>query len=470
MLIPDSSHSSSLRLKDGQTSTRNVFEAQVSPEEMDRCVALLSINPPNIIAQNRSPEAMIHEMALVTPLWRQVTFSPERDKENRATIFFFEVLGMQFKPVQQLLANEGRDFNRYVIDSNKAELIATKLKFLLHRIVGQLCKTPSDPTYRDLISNIVELDFGGYHLKFLPEEIGFFKNLRKLKLENCDLTKLPSSIGSLTELRELNLGGNSLSTLPDTLINCSNLFVIRDLHHQLTYSKLIQLAKDFIEKGNISVGLNLIQQAIQAGPEQSDFLSLDPYSEGINLVKQIVRDVNMTGQDYHDCTYHIIDAINKISNQSEKFSGFLAILKEVGSTQKMLSDNPKLTEQLLDFQDRLTARCIELATTLPENLGRYTALQQTVEILFSIDSFSDGLKVTQQLIEFSNSRPDYNYLTMIVDVKGSELKGISSMLREISTDLAKKNKKIATKVASLIPLQKIRILTLSNLKKVENAI
>lgn len=461
VFVPHTLSTSSCTLNDGQIFTWKNSE-EISPEEMDRRVALLSVNPPKIIAQNQSSEAMIGEMAWVTPLWKRVIFSPARDKENRATIFFFEVLGRrQFQPVQQLLAREGRYFNRYVIDPVKAELIATELKFLLRRIA---CQMPSDLIYRNF-ATIVELDFGGYHLNFLPDEIGFFTNLRTLKLENCDLKKLPSSIGNLTKLQELNLGGNALDTLPDTITNCSNLFAIRGLYHQIPYSKLIQFAKDFFEKGNASVAVDLISQAIQAGPEQSDVLSFNPYSEAIDLIKQIVRNVCVTAQDYHHLSFHIIAAIDKISDESEKFSTFLTILQEIGSTQKTLDENPELTQQLLDFQDRLTARCVKLAITLPENLGRYTALRQLVETLFSIDSISEGLKVAQQLIEFSNSRPDYNYLTMIVDVKGTELEGISNMLRKISGDLAQKDKELAIQVANLIPLKNIQLVTLLDLEK-----
>lgn len=459
--MPNPISTTSCTLNDGQTFAWRHSEV-ISPEEMDRRVSLLSVNPPKIIAQNKSPESMVGEMTLVTPLWARVSFNPERDKENRATIFFFEVVGKQCKPIQQLLAREGTYFNRYVIEPDKAELIATELKFLLRRIE---LSEPADPIYQNLIASIVELNFAGYHLKFLPDEIGFFKGLRTLKLACCDLKKLPSSIGNLTKLQELDLVGNALETLPDTITRCSNLFAIRGLYHQLPYSKLIQFAKVFFyEKGNASVAVNLIHQAIQAGPEQSDFLCLDPYSEAIDLVKQIVKDVQLTAQEYHNLSFLIVNAINKISDESEKISAFLTILQEVDSVKKNSNKNPELTQKILGFRDRLAARCTKLAFALPENSGRFAALQQIVETLFSIESFSEGLKVAQQLIEFSNSRPDYNYLTMIVDTKGTELEGVSNMLKKISGDLAQKDREIAIKVAHLIPLKSIRSLALLDLE------
>lgn len=453
------------RLNDGQTFTCGNFE-EISPEEMDRRIALLSINPPEIIAQNQSPESMIDEMVWVSPLWAHVTFNPERDKENRATIFFFEVLGKQFKPVQQLLEKEGRNLNRYLLDPVKAELIATKLKFLFRRILGQFSKNPFDPVYRNLIGGIVELNFDGYQLNFLPDEVGLLKNLRKLELGNCVLKKLPSSIGNLTKLQELNLVGNALNTLPDTLVNCSNLFSITGLYHQLSYSKLIQFAKNFFfEKGNVSTAVNLIQQAIQAGPEQPHFLNLDQYSEAIDLLKQTVGATHLGVQNYRHLSFRIVEAINKIPDGYERLSAFLVLLHEVSSINKKMDENPELTQQVLDFKDRLTAQCTELAITLPENLYRYEALRQIVEVLFSIDRFSEGLKIAQQLIEFSNSRPKYNYLTMIIDTKGVELEGISNMLRKIARDVAQKDKELALQVANLIPLKNLQASTLSDLEK-----
>ena len=301
MLTVGSSSNGSLELSDGTIFTWDSSK-EISPEEMDRRVALLSMNPPKIIARNRSPEDMVGEMDWITPLWKRVTFSQERDEENRATIFFFQILGDQFKPVHQLLTMEERDYNRNPMVSIQPEIIATKLKFLLHRIFEQFSKTPSDPNCQTLFSRIVDLKFDGYSLKFLPEEVGFFKNLKTLKLENCNLKKLPYSIGNLTELQELNLVGNGLTALPDTLTNCSKLFAVRGLSNQLPYSKLIQYAKNFFEKSNVAVAVNLIHQSIQASHIQSDFLSSDSYSEAIDLIKQIVGDVgDMTSSEEISC-------------------------------------------------------------------------------------------------------------------------------------------------------------------------
>jgi Leucine-rich repeat (LRR) protein len=296
----------------------------------------------------------------------------------------------------------------------------------------------------------------------LPEEVGFFENLRVLRLTNCDLKSLPTSIGQLTKLTELHLGGNALNTLPDSILNCSKLFAIRGLYHQLPYSKLIQCANAFFEKENIAVAVNLIQQAFQAGTEQSDLFSSN-YSEAIALLKKIVNGPHLEAQDYRDLSFHVIEAIDKISDKSEKFSAFRAILQEVGSSQKNFDENPELAQQILNFQNRLTASCVELTAALPESSSPYMALRQLTETLFSINSFSEGLKVAQQLIDFSNSRPNYNRWTMIVDMKGSELESTSNMLRELSMGIFQKDKELAFKVANLIPLANIRSVALSDL-------
>jgi hypothetical protein len=50
-------------------------------------------------------------------------------------------------------------------------------------------------------------------------------------------------------------------------------------------------------------------------------------------------------------------------------------------------------------------------------------------------------------------------------MKGSELQSTSNMLRKLSSDLVKKDKKLAFKVANSIPLADIRSVALSDLGK-----
>jgi len=96
------------------------------------------------------------------------------------------------------------------------------------------------------IYSVDHVNFDGWGLEFIPQEIFELKNLRTLSLEFnqiknipddiselkllkylylCynQLKELPESIGNLTSLKGLNLIHNNLSTLPKTMRNLKNL-------------------------------------------------------------------------------------------------------------------------------------------------------------------------------------------------------------------------------------------------------
>lgn len=52
---------------------------------------------------------------------------------------------------------------------------------------------------------------------YAPYQVGAFKLLTHLHLENNSITCLPDDIGLLRSLRELNLSRNLLTTLPPTI-------------------------------------------------------------------------------------------------------------------------------------------------------------------------------------------------------------------------------------------------------------
>ena len=73
-------------------------------------------------------------------------------------------------------------------------------------------------------------------LDYIPDGIGYLKNLELLYLDNNNLTELPDSIGNLKNLELLSLYDSNLSELPDTIGNLKNLESL-----DLSYNNLIEL-------------------------------------------------------------------------------------------------------------------------------------------------------------------------------------------------------------------------------------
>lgn len=80
-----------------------------------------------------------------------------------------------------------------------------KLEFIRKKIIERLYK-PSKP--------ITELTISAMGLTSLPREIGYFSQLKTLKIEFTTITRLPAEVGKLTHLRLLMLSNNILTILP----------------------------------------------------------------------------------------------------------------------------------------------------------------------------------------------------------------------------------------------------------------
>jgi Leucine-rich repeat (LRR) protein len=60
-------------------------------------------------------------------------------------------------------------------------------------------------------------------IKELPEEIGFFRNLGILELQEIELEKIPATIRHISNLRSLNLKHNRLRSIPPEIGNLTKL-------------------------------------------------------------------------------------------------------------------------------------------------------------------------------------------------------------------------------------------------------
>lgn len=454
----------SLDLVNGQTFRWKSNDATVSPEEIDRRIVQLSQNPPQIIDHHHSVEEMINEMRMIVPLLNRCEISDQRDMENRATIFFFEVVAKQFKPMRMFLDRQG-EFNRYELKREEAELLVRQIKFFIRRLSNQSNKFNRSP-FDEHIGWVNELNFSGYHLGFLPEEVGLFENLSKLELANCDLIKLPHSIGNLKKLHTLELGGNKLEGFPKSITDCPNLHLIYLYGNKFSYSLLIEIAKNFLLKDNSLAAVHLASKAIQmGGDDDSNKTWLNsPYLEVVELLKAITEKLTFKNQDDDYLSYYIIEAVDKIENKYDKFDSFLNILIGTEKPLKNCCSEDYQENGLIKFKNKLTAKCLESAQLLSQ-LGKNTALCDISRVLFSINDIPKAIEVAEQAITLILSMSNYTCLTMVNGFKGSEIERISNILENASEQLAKEKRyELATQVAEKIPMKEKRSIALVNIE------
>ncbi|KAE9462815.1 hypothetical protein C3L33_05276, partial [Rhododendron williamsianum] len=75
-------------------------------------------------------------------------------------------------------------------------------------------------------SCLTELTMDGYHLSYLPDEIGNLISLRTLNLAQTNLSNLPDGICNLTCLKDLSLEGNNVSILPSGIGRLTSLEIL----------------------------------------------------------------------------------------------------------------------------------------------------------------------------------------------------------------------------------------------------
>lgn len=112
----------------------------------------------------------------------------------------------------------------------------------------------------DSVDKVVELDLSGKHIQTLPKEILQMKNLKRLRLNYCNLKALPPVITQLTQLTELELNGNKLTQLPQAL---GQLKYLEKL--SLYDNQLVQLPKAMSQLVNLQE-LNLGHNALEVFP------------------------------------------------------------------------------------------------------------------------------------------------------------------------------------------------------------
>jgi Leucine-rich repeat (LRR) protein len=220
-------------------ATQHYFKKPiVSTQEIDKRIIQLSLHPPKILNEISSLEGLCTEMSLISPLWDPVDMysSFDRDAKNRSMIFFFQAIAKQhLYPTQTFIkVHSISNVARQMLPEVDAELVARQMKFFLRR----LRYLKSDLVEKlNLVkpSDVVELDFTGFGLRFIPIEIGLFENLRTLKLAGNELESLPHSMGDLKNLEYLDLSGNPRLETITSIAECSALKFLNITNTYITH-------------------------------------------------------------------------------------------------------------------------------------------------------------------------------------------------------------------------------------------
>ncbi|HEC39292.1 MAG TPA: leucine-rich repeat domain-containing protein [bacterium] len=67
------------------------------------------------------------------------------------------------------------------------------------------------------IDGIIYLNFDGWGLESIPQEVFELKNLKSLSLEFNQITEIPKDISNLTSLKYLDVDYNQLTVLPEII-------------------------------------------------------------------------------------------------------------------------------------------------------------------------------------------------------------------------------------------------------------
>lgn len=136
--------------------------------------------------------------------------------------------------------------------------------------------------------NLEYLSFKNDHLKEIPKEIGFLKNLKILDLSGNDFTTLPKSFSKLTNLQELYLNDEKNFVLEKSLNVLNPLPNLKILH--LENDNLKKLPKNFSKLDHLeTLFLN-----------NNSFTEIPTEIKGINTLKFVDLHDNKLKSNYQN--------------------------------------------------------------------------------------------------------------------------------------------------------------------------
>ena len=196
---------------------------------------------------------------------------------------------------------------------------------------------------------IVEMDFGGAGLVALPPEVGQHVALRRLFLQNNDLTGLPPEIGQLTALVELDVSDNQLASLPPEI---GQLTALRQL--RLWTNKLTALPMEIGQLSALTVLFLYRNQLTELPPEFGQLGALTELYLSYNQLTALPSEIGRL-----TALKHIYLSHNKLTTLPSEV-GQLTALTELDLSDNQLTALPEslrgimeLTHLLLDGNDKL---------------------------------------------------------------------------------------------------------------------
>ena len=129
----------------------------------------------------------------------------------------------------------------------------------------------------------------------IPESIGNLDDLRKLYLEENNITVLPDSFSNLTALVQLYISFNQLTTLPENFGNLTNLYIL-----DLGYNNINNLPESFLDLSSMTY-LWLFNNQLTSLPENFCSLNLNWDDDDYFGYPYFAIGGNMLCEDVPDC-------------------------------------------------------------------------------------------------------------------------------------------------------------------------
>jgi hypothetical protein len=292
-------------------------------------------------------------------------------------------------------------------------------------------------------------------LRYLPGEVGLFKNLRNLSVDACGLKKLPQSIGQLERLEDLGASG-PLKKLPQGITNCTKLRRLNLYGHQLPYNEIVHFATEFYLKGNLWMAVKLLSLAFSVAEKGHDYGSsfVLYHKEIIELAIQIINNIlsHSEENEFEKLPDSLLAAMGEIRDDHSREETFRAVLEKIHVENVLDQEDCNAKKILNKFIDK----CIKLAEALPLNLGKNNALINLFTLLFQKGCDDKGIEVVSLAIASTQSRPD-KVQWWGNEYKLAELESISLRLGAMCDKLPKEGKVLlAVKLAEMIPWEDLR--------------
>ena len=129
----------------------------------------------------------------------------------------------------------------------------------------------------------------------IPESIGNLDDLRKLYLEENNITVLPDTFSNLTALVQLYISFNQLTTLPENFGNLTNLYIL-----DLGYNNINNLPESFLDLSSMTY-LWLFNNQLSSLPENFCSLNLNWDDDDYFGYPYFAIGGNMLCEDVPDC-------------------------------------------------------------------------------------------------------------------------------------------------------------------------